>query len=184
MLQIRRFRQEVGQVGQADPRQLELFQVDEWHGVAIEERHILSIYVENIVGRLLNVQRLQVGAGVDQPGENEVVGGNQLQSVDVLTHVRDIRGLLRQRHVELAGDAVGQGHLFGLWEHVAQVRGHLVDGHLHLVLVLHRHRFHAGQRHLLQVECFAVVGLHHGVAIAAVVNFVENSRAESKIFET
>ena len=76
------------------------------------------------------MEALQVGAGVDEPREVEVIGRDQVQRVDVLPHVRDVGRVLGQRHVELAGDAVCQGHVLRVRKHVTQVRHHLVNAHL------------------------------------------------------
>ena len=71
-------------VGQADPRQLQVLQIDKGYGVAVKERHILSINGKHIVSWFLNVQRLQIGTRINQPGENEVIRRNELQSVNML----------------------------------------------------------------------------------------------------
>ena len=55
-LQVGRLGQEVRQICQTDPGESEIFQIDERHSVAIEERHILRINVKDVICRFLNVQ--------------------------------------------------------------------------------------------------------------------------------
>ena len=52
------------EVGEADARELEVLEVDEGHRVAVEEGHVLLVDVEDVVGRLFNAERLQVGARI------------------------------------------------------------------------------------------------------------------------
>lgn len=66
------------EVGQADPRHLQVLQIYEWHSVAIKERHILSVNVEDIIRWFFNVERLQVGTRVDQPRKDKIVRRDQL----------------------------------------------------------------------------------------------------------
>ena len=55
----------MGEVGEADPGQSEVLEVDEGHGVAVQEGDVGGVDVEDVVRRLLDVQAFQVRAGVD-----------------------------------------------------------------------------------------------------------------------
>ena len=68
--------QEVREVGQADPWQPEVFQVDEGNGVAVEEGDVGGVDVEDVVGGLFNVEAFKIGTRIDQPRKVEVVGRN------------------------------------------------------------------------------------------------------------
>jgi hypothetical protein len=57
--------EKVGEVGEADPGQSEVLEVDEGHGVAVQEGDVGGVDVEDVVRRLLDVQAFQVRAGVD-----------------------------------------------------------------------------------------------------------------------
>ena len=89
------------EVCQTDSRQLQVLQIDEWHCVAIEERHILSVNVEDIVRWLFNIERLQVGTGVHQTRKDKVVGRDEFQRMNMLSHIGNVGWLLRQCHMEL-----------------------------------------------------------------------------------
>ncbi len=142
------------QVRQTDPGQLQVLQIDKWNRVAIKKRHVLRVDIKQLVSGLLNVQRLQIGAGINQPWEDEVIRRDELQRVDVLPHVSDVGRLLRQRHVKLASDAISQGHLSSIGKDMPQIRHDFVNGDLHLVFVFHRHAFHMIEGHIFQPEHF------------------------------
>ena len=55
----------MGEIGEADPGQSEVLEVDEGHGVAVQEGDVGGVDVEDVVRRLLDVQAFQVRAGVD-----------------------------------------------------------------------------------------------------------------------
>ena len=161
-----------------------MLQINKGHGVSIKKRQILSVDVKDVIGWLLNMQSFQIWTGVDQPWEDEVVSRNELQGGDVLPHVGYVGGLLGQRHVEFTSNAVGQRHLLDTGEHVLQVGHHLVDGHLHLILVLHRHRFHVVQAEFFQVKSLTGLVLHHRRTITTVVNLVKNASTKPQILQS
>lgn len=144
----------------------------------------MSVDVKDVVGRLLNMQRFQIWTGVNQPWEDEVIGRNELQGSYVLPHVGYVGGLLGQRHMEFTSNAVGQRHLLDTGEHVLQVGHHLVDRHLHLVLVLHRHRFNVVQAEFFQVKSLTGLVLHHRRTITTIVNLIKDPRTKSQILQS
>jgi len=91
--------EEVRQVGEADPRQLQVLQVEEPHAVVVHQRHVLVVQVEQVVRGFFNPQTFQTGTRIDEPREGEVVSGDEFQRVYVLPHVGDVRGVLGQRDV-------------------------------------------------------------------------------------
>ena len=133
--QVLRPGQEVRQVGQTDPGQLEMLQVDEGDRVAVEEGHVLLIDVEDIVGGLLDTKALKVGARIDEPGKVEVVGRDELERLDRLPHVGDVGRVLSQGDVQLAGDAVDQLDVLGVREDVSEVAHYAVYAHLNFNVI-------------------------------------------------
>ena len=76
----------MGEVGEADSGKSEVLEVDERNRVAVEEGDVCRVDVEDVVGRLLNVQALEVRTWIDQTRKVEVVGGNLKINFINLTH--------------------------------------------------------------------------------------------------
>ena len=138
LAEVPRLGEEVREVGEADARELEVLEVDEGHRVAVEEGHVLLVDVEDVVGRLFNAERLQVGARIHEAREVEVIGRDELQRLDGLPHVGDVGRVLGEGDVQFAGDAVHQLDVECIGEHVPQVGDDLVDADLHVAVVFHR----------------------------------------------
>ena len=138
LAEVPRLGEEVREVGETDARELEVLQVDEGHRVAVEEGHVLLINVEDIVGRLLDAQALQVGARVHKAREVEVIGRDELQRLDGFPHVGDIGRVLGECDMQFAGDAIHELDVECVGEHVAEINDDLVDADLHVAVVLHR----------------------------------------------
>ena len=138
LAEVPRLGEEVREVGEADAREFEVLQVDEGHRVPVEEGHVLLINVEDIVGRLLDTEALQVGARVDKAREVEVIGRDELQRLDGFPHVGDVGRVLGECDMQFAGDAIHQLDVECVGEHVAEIGDNFVDADLHVAVVFHR----------------------------------------------
>ena len=138
LAEVPRLGEEVREVGETDARELEVLQVDEGHRVSVEEGHVLLINVEDVVGRLLDAEALQVGTRVHEAREVEVIGRDELQRLDGLPHVGDVGRVLGERDMQFAGDAIHELDVECVGEHVAEIDDDLIDADLHVAVVLHR----------------------------------------------
>ena len=71
-----------------------MLQIFKGNGVSIEKGHILSVDVEDVVGRFFNMKGFQIWTRIHQPRKNEIICRNQFQSMDMLTHISNIGWLL------------------------------------------------------------------------------------------
>lgn len=181
---VGRFGKEMTQIRQTDPGEFQVLEIDKRDRISVQKRHVLSVNIEDVIGGLLNVQGFKIGTRIDQPRKNEVVGGNELEGVDVLSHIGDISRLLRKRNVELASYTIGEGDLFSPLKDVFEVGHHLIDRHLDLVFVFNPDRFYMIKSNIFQTCPITGFVLHHRGTITTIIDLVENTSAKSKVSQT